>query len=120
MDSAKFNKGTTDNNNVSLFRPISSVIVLVITTLQNLKQFTTNEYNVKDSFSFCKQILDQDTNLFIKTFDNQSLFTNIPLDETTDICVNMVFEKRKKVKGMLKRHFKQLLIFFVKTLFYFQ
>ena len=87
-------------------------LVLIITTLQNLKQFTINEYNVKDSFSFCKQILDQDTNLFIKTFDNQSLFTNIPLDEATGICVNMVFEKRKEVKGMLKRHFKQLLIFF--------
>ena len=40
--------------------------------------------------------------------DIQSLFTNIPLDETINICTYMVFNKCKKVKGMLKRYFKQL------------
>ena len=40
--------------------------------------------------------------------DIQSLFTNIPLDETINICTDMVFNKCKKVKGMLKRYFKQL------------
>ena len=86
-------------------------LVIVIITLQNffvaiLKQFTINEYTVKDSFPFCKEILDQDPNLFIASFDIQSLFTNILLDETIDICVDMVFENRKKIKGMIKRHFK--------------
>ena len=47
--------------------------------------------------------------------DIQSLFTNIPLDETIEICVDMVLEKKKKLKGMLKRHFKQLLILSVKS-----
>ena len=50
---------------------------------------------------------------FMASLDIQSLFTNIPLDETIGICVNMVFEKRKKVKGMLKCHFR--LIFSVKS-----
>ena len=49
------------------------------------------------------------------TFNIQSLFTNIPLDETIDICVDLVFHKKKKVKGMLKRHFKQLLTLSVKS-----
>ena len=49
------------------------------------------------------------------SFDIQSLFTDILLDETIDICVDMVFGKRKKIKGMLKRHFKQLLILFLKS-----
>ena len=52
------------------------------------------------------------------SFDIQSLFTNIPLDETIDICVDMVYNKRKKVKGMLKRHFKQLLTLSVKSSFF--
>ena len=46
----------------------------------------------------------------MSTFDIKSLFANIPLDETIDICVDMVFEKRKKVKDVLKRHFKQLIL----------
>ena len=34
-----------------------------------IKQFTIKEYTVKDSFSFCKEILDQDPNLFMASFD---------------------------------------------------
>ena len=39
----------------------------------------------------------------------QSLFTNIHLDETINICADLFFHEKKKVKGMLNRHFKQLL-----------
>ena len=49
------------------------------------------------------------------SFDIHSLFTNIPLDETINICVDLVFHKKKKVKGMLKRHFKQLLTLSLKS-----
>ena len=80
-----------------------------------LKQFTINEHTVKDSISFSKEIIDQSPNLFMASCHIQSLFTNIPLDETIEICVDMVFEKKKKLKGMLKRHFKQLLILSVKS-----
>ena len=81
-----------------------------------LKQYTINEYTVKDSFSFCKEIANQDPQLFMASFDIQSMFTNIPLDETIDTCVDMVYDKGKKVKGMLKHHFKQLLKLSVKSL----
>ena len=49
------------------------------------------------------------------SFDIQSLFTNMLLDETINICVDLVFHKKQKVKGMLKRHFKQLLTLSVKS-----
>ena len=39
----------------------------------------------------------------------QSLITNVPLDETINICADLFFHEKKKVKGMLNRHFKQLL-----------
>ena len=48
------------------------------------------------------------------SFDIQSLFTNISLNETINICVDLVFYKKKKVKGMLKWHFKQLVTISVK------
>ena len=43
------------------------------------------------------------------SFDVESLFTNIPLDETINICADIVYHRKKKVKGLLKRHFKELL-----------
>ena len=48
------------------------------------------------------------------SFDIQSLFTNIPLDETVDIFVYMVYNKPKNVKGMLNRHFGELMTLLVK------
>ena len=48
-------------------------------------------------------------------FDTQSLFTNIPMDETTDICLVLLFNQKKKVKRMLKKHVKKLLTHAVKS-----
>ena len=66
-------------------------------------------------FSYGSCVVNQDTQLLMASFDIQSLFTNIPLDETIDICVDMVYNKHKKVKGMLKHHFKQLLTLSLKS-----
>ena len=49
------------------------------------------------------------------SFDIELLFTDILLEETIDICVNRVFQYKKKIKGMLKRHFKQLLTLTLKS-----
>ena len=49
------------------------------------------------------------------SFDIESLFTNIPLDETVNICVNNVFGDKKSVMGLLKKDFKQLLTLAVKS-----
>ena len=38
-----------------------------------------------------------------------SLFTNIPLDETIDICINQLFENTDTVEGFTKSELKQLL-----------
>ena len=109
----KVHKGTTNNDNVSPFRSTLSGTCncnLAKFFVPLLKQFMINEYIVKDSFSFPKEIIDQDPNRFIVSFAIQSLFTNIQLDETIDICVDMVFEKRMKIKDMLKHHFKLLIL----------
>ena len=41
--------------------------------------------------------------------DVDSLFTNIPLEETIDICTNTLFENTEKVEGLSKIEFKELL-----------
>ena len=50
-----------------------------------------------------EEICDQDPTLSIGSLDVDSLFTNIPLDETIDICVNQLFE------GFKESELKQLL-----------
>ena len=56
--------------------------------------FSINQYSVYDTFSFFKEITNfkSDTKLCMASFDVSSLFTNIPLDETIDYAVNLVFE----------------------------
>ena len=43
------------------------------------------------------------------SLDVDSFFTNIPLDETIDICVNQFFENTDTVEGFTKSELKQLL-----------
>ena len=40
---------------------------------------------MKDSFAFAKEIVEQDSNFYMRSLDVDSRFTNIPLEETIDI-----------------------------------
>ena len=41
--------------------------------------------------------------------DVDSVFTNIPLEETIDICTNTLFENTEKLEGLSKMKFKEIL-----------
>ena len=58
-----------------------------------LNPLTTNEYTVKDSFTFVNELknLNVDKNMTMASFDVTSLFTNIPLTETSDIISENCF-----------------------------
>ena len=96
------------------FRPILSAFQ---TPTYNLAKFlvpilnplTKNEYTVKDSFQFAEEICEQDPTLTMGSLDVDSLFTNIPLDEAIDICINQLFENTDTVEGFKKSDLKQLL-----------
>ena len=116
----KVHKDQTNGAELPPFRPILSAIGTCAYNLAKffvpiLKEITTNEYTVKDSFSFAGEVTEQNAELFMVSFDVESLFTNIPLDETINICVDRLYNRRKKVKGLLKRHFKQLLCYATKS-----
>ena len=69
------------------------------------------EYCAADSFSFVGEIKKVSTNnKFMVSFDVCSLFTNIPLNETIDIAVNLIFENKPNIK-IEKQELKKLFQF---------
>ena len=95
------------------FRPILSAIntlsyklakflVLLLTLL------TSTDYTIKDSFSFAEEVSSFDCAHYMTSFDIESLFTNIPLEETINICVDKLFENNTKVNNLTKNIFQSL------------
>ena len=79
------------NNGLPPFRPILSAIgayKLAKVLLPFLTPLTQNEYTVTDSFHFAEEICKQGPNLYMASLDVDSLFSNIPLDETIDISID--------------------------------
>ena len=56
-----------------------------------LFEITQNEFTVKDSFLFVKEVLMQDSNLDMASLDVDSFCINISVDETIDICIEKLF-----------------------------
>ena len=67
-----------------------------------LEPLTTNEYTVKDSFTFGLELQSFDSILVMISFDIESLFTNIPLQETIDLCVENLFKDKTHVDNLSK------------------
>ena len=109
--SCKVHKGSVGN--CLPFRPILSALntptyKLFIFLLPILKSLTTNEFTAKDSFHLAEDIVDQQHDLFMVSLDVDSLFTNIPWEETIDICTNELFKKSETIEGLSKTEFKEL------------
>ena len=97
------------------FRPILSAIntptyQLAKFLIPILEPLTKNEFVTKDSFTFSEDIRKQNVNHFMASFDVDSLFTNIPLNETINICVEKLYiDKNMTVNGFNKQEFQSLL-----------
>ena len=75
-----------------------------------LTPFIPTDYCTQDSFSFMKKIQEVSvSNYFMVSFDVCSLFTNIPLNETTDLVVDIIFNN--KSMNITKPHLKKLFVF---------
>ena len=95
------------------FRPILSAIGIPTYNIAKflvpiLKPLATNDYTLKDAFKFSRDILNQNPNLFMASLDVDSLFTNIPLDETINIIEKLLSEN-KTFHNLNKDQFKCLL-----------
>ena len=77
-----------------------------------LKQLTFNEFTIKNSYEFSNFIasVPNSDQYVMCSFDIESLFTNIPLDETLNICLNHLFPNEDSIyEGFNKSQFKSLL-----------
>ena len=60
------------------------------------------EYTFKNSSEFAKDIICQSSHCFMASLDVDWLFTHVPLDETTKICIVESFESEITVSGFNK------------------
>ena len=110
--SAKANKIVTDG--LQLFRTILSAIGTPTHKLPKflipmLKSLTTNEYTMKGSFTFAEELQSFDSKFVMTNFDIESHFTNIPLQETIDLCVENLLKDRTHADNLSKDCFRRLL-----------
>ena len=84
----------------NLFPNLRPIVSSIGTFNYNLARFlfdflsplVPNDYSCKDTFSFVSQIKNANlSKKFLVSYDVTSLFTNIPLQETIDIAVNLIF-----------------------------
>ena len=86
-----------------------------------LAPLTTNEFTVVNSQSFVDSLRDvADTeNLYLSSFDVSNLFTNVPLDETINICLDSFYTgSNDTIIGLPRNLFKQFLELSVKNSFF--
>ena len=86
--------------------PIDKIAKFLVPILTSL---TINEFNVEGSFLFAKETIQQDSCFYKGSLDVDSIFTNIPLEETINICTESVYNQNDSVEGLNKSEFKELL-----------
>ena len=69
------------------------------------KPVTSNDYTVKDSFDFIKDISQQNSKLLIASLDVDSFFNNVPLGEAIDIFVKELFKANKRFQALTNNKF---------------
>ena len=83
-----------------------------------LEPLTNNKYRVKDLFNFASEIVEQVSGNFIGSLDIDSLFTNIPHEETIETSTNNLFKNSSIVHGLNKSEFNDLLSLAIKELYF--
>ena len=106
-------------DNCPPFRPILSAIKtpsynIVKHLVPILEPITTNQSTIKNSFKFAKEVIEQDSGLFMASLDVESLFINIPLEEAINISCDSLFGSEAKINNFSSFS----IIFLIPTGFY--
>ena len=68
-----------------------------------LSPLVPNDYSCKDRFSFVSPIKNANlSKRFLVSYDVTSLFTNIPIQETIDIAINLIFNHNLNLNITIK------------------
>ena len=103
-------------NGCPKYRPILSALGTFSYNLAKflvpvLNDLTVNAYTIKNYFTFGQEVLDKSSTLYMGSLDVESLFTNLPLQETIDICIDNLFKNNEIVNNLDKTEFRTLLQF---------
>ena len=75
-----------------------------------LSPYASNQYTIKNTFTFVKELNNFTSNSsYLTSFDVSSLFTNIPLDETIDIALDYAYKDTNSIRGLTRADLKKLL-----------
>ena len=101
-------------NNCPNFRPILSTIgtstyELAKLLVPILSPLTSNEFSVHDSFSFAHKVSSFCPDHFMASLDIESFFTNIPLNEVIDICIDDLFCDTNTIQNLDRNDMRELL-----------
>ena len=91
------------------FAQFFQLLVHLPTNQQSLTPSTANEFTAIDSFHFVEEIYEQDSNFHKASLDVDSLFTNIPLEESINICVGNLCNDNENPPNIPKHDFCNLL-----------
>ena len=100
------------------FPKLCPIVSSIVTFNYNLARFlcdhlsplVPNDYSCKDTFSFVSQIKNALlSKKFLVSYEVTSLFTNIPLQETIDIAINLLFNHNPNLN--ITRKLKKLFLF---------
>ena len=88
-----------------------------------LQPLTQNNYTIKDTPDFLDKLkqYNHSNGEIMVSFDIESLFTNIPLEETVEICIQQIFNNKPndyKFNGFSKEVFRKILNLSVKNNFF--
>ena len=73
--------------------------------------FVPNDYSCKDTFSFVSQIKNANlSKRFLVSYDVTDLFTNISLQETIDIAINLIFNHNPNL-SITKKELNKVFLF---------
>ena len=72
------------------------------------QHLTSNYFTLKDSFEFAKIICEHNAGLFMACLDVYSLFTNVPLEEIINICVNELFKSNSSIHIFNKKQITEM------------
>ena len=76
-----------------------------------LSPLVPNDYSCKDTFSFVSQIKNANlSKKFLVSYYVTSLFTNIPLQQTTDTAINLIFNHSPNL-NINKKELKKMFLF---------
>ena len=94
------------------FPKLRPIVLSICTFNYNLARFlcdllsplVPNDYSCKETFSFVSQIKNANlSRKFLVSYNVTSLFANIPLQETIDIAINLIFNHNPNLNITKKR-----------------